>query len=135
VLTDSVLVLQTRELTVALCDDREAQVGHHRAAMDALPSGGPDHVAAQESITGTEPLDALTAIVLLSDGASRLVDHVDLSTWPELVRLARTAGPAAIIDQVCAAERGDPAGRRWPRGKSSDDATAAYAVGRVPGDA
>jgi hypothetical protein len=103
--------------------------------MDALPSGSPDHVAARESITGTEPLDALTAVVLLSDGVSRLVDHFDLSTWPELVRLARTAGQAAIIDQVRAAERSDPAGRRWPRGKSSDDATAAYAVCRVPGDA
>jgi hypothetical protein len=87
-----------------------------------------DPDAAGESITGKEPLDTLTAVVLLSDGASRLVDHFELATWPEFVRLARTAGPAAIIDQVRAAERSDPTGRRWPRGKSSDDATAAYAV-------
>jgi hypothetical protein len=105
-LADSVLVLETREQTVAICDDREA---------------------ARESIVGKEPLDTLTAAVLLSDGASRLVDRFDLSTWPELVHLARTAGPSAIIDQVRAAERSDPTGQRWPRGKSSNDATAAYA--------
>ena len=141
VLADSVLVLETGEQTVAICDDREAEVGqHHRAAMDALPSGSPEHVdahreyveslrsyrnrpggfwvassdpeAARESIVGKEPLDTLTAAVLLSDGASRLVDRFELSTWPDLVQLARNAGPSAIIDQVRDAERSDPAGQR-----------------------
>src|SRR6266508_3621539 len=32
----------------------------------------------------------------------------------------------AVINQVRSAETSDPAGRRWPRNKRSDDATAAY---------
>jgi hypothetical protein len=46
---------------------------------------------------------------------------------------ARTAGsqtakqgPDAIIQQVRAAESSDPEGRRWPRGKRHDDASAVY---------
>jgi hypothetical protein len=157
VLADSVLVLETSTQTHAICDDREAQVGqHHRAAMDALRSGSPEHVdahrvyvetlrsyrnqpggfwvassdpdAAREAIVGKEPLDTLTAAVLLSDGASRLVDRFELATWSEVAQLARQSGPSAIIDQVRDAERSDPDGLRWPRGKSRDDATAAYAV-------
>jgi hypothetical protein len=156
VLADSVLILQTHEQTIAVCEEREAEVGrHHRAAMDALPSGTPEHVdahrvyvetlrsyrnqpggfwvassdpaAAQEAIVGKEPLAALTAVVLLSDGASRLVDRFALASWPGLAHLE---GPSAIIDQVREAERSDPAGQRWPRGKSSDDATAALVVCR-----
>jgi hypothetical protein len=164
VLADSVLILQTHDQPIVVCDEREAEVGrHHRDAMDALPSGSPEHVdahrayvetlrsyrnqpggfwvassdpaAAQEAIVGTEPLAALTAVVLLSDGASRLVDRFALASWPELVQLAHLEGPSAIIDQVRKAERSDSAGQRWPRGKSSDDATAALIVCRDSVDA
>jgi hypothetical protein len=31
-----------------------------------------------------------------------------------------------LIDRVRAAERDDPRGERWPRGKVHDDATAVY---------
>ena len=34
-------------------------------------------------------------------------------------------GPEAIIQQVRAAEGSDPDGKRWPRGKRHDDASAA----------
>jgi hypothetical protein len=74
------------------------------------------------------PIDTLSSALLLSDGASRLVDRFELATWPEAVNLARESGPSAIIDQVRDTERIDPEGLRWPRGKSRDDATAAYAV-------
>jgi hypothetical protein len=155
VLADSVLLLETRDQTRAICDDREAQVGQrHRAAMDALPSGSSEHVDAhrtyvetlrsyrnrqggfwvassdpdvvREAIVGKEPLDTLPTAVLLSDGASRLVDRFELATWFEVVQLASEAGPSAIIDQVRKAEYADPQGQRWPRGKSCDDATAAF---------
>lgn len=157
VLADSVLLLESGGQTRSICDDREAQVGqHHRAAMDALPSGSAEHVdahrqyvetlrsyrnrpggfwvassdphAARESIVGKEPLASLTAVLLLSDGASRLVDRFELATWSATVDLARTDGPSAIIDRVRAAERSDPDGLRWPRGKTYDDATAAFAL-------
>jgi hypothetical protein len=44
------------------------------------------------------------------------------------VEVLAEQGPDAIIQQVRAAERSDPDGRRWPRGKRHDDASAAYLV-------
>jgi len=35
-------------------------------------------------------------------------------------------GPAELIRRVRRAERSDPDGKRWPRGKPSDDASAVY---------
>jgi hypothetical protein len=163
VLADSVLVLETASTTRVITDDRESQVGRRfRAAMDALPTGSPDHTdelrryvetmrgyrnqsggfwvassdpaAADEAITGTTTTADTHAALLLSDGASRLVDRFQLATWSQLVKLASSDGPAGIIDRVREAERSDPDGQRWPRGKSSDDATAAYASCDPPTD-
>jgi hypothetical protein len=63
------------------------------------------------------------------------IDRFALASWPQLVQLAHLEGPSAIIDQVRKAERSDSAGQRWPRGKSSDDATAALIVCRDSVDA
>jgi hypothetical protein len=50
VLADSVLVLQGQHDVVVITDDREAQVGHdHRALMDSLPAGSPDHTRAHRA--------------------------------------------------------------------------------------
>jgi hypothetical protein len=46
--------------------------------------------------------------VLLSDGASRLVDLFELATWEELVALQDASGPAELPRQVRAAEAVDP---------------------------
>jgi hypothetical protein len=64
--------------------------------------------------------------VLLSDGASRLVDPFELATWEELLALLDESGPDELLRQVRAAEAVDPEGRQWPRTKHSDDATAVY---------
>jgi hypothetical protein len=64
--------------------------------------------------------------VLLSDGASRLVDPFGLATWEELLALLDENGPDELLRQVRAAEAGDPEGRQWPRTNRSDDATAVY---------
>jgi hypothetical protein len=85
-----------------------------------------DPAAADEAITGTTTTADTHAAVLLSDGTSRLVDRFQLATWSQLVKLVSSDGPAALIDRVREAEQSDPDGQRWPRGKSSDDATAAY---------
>jgi hypothetical protein len=66
--------------------------------------------------------------VLLSDGASRLVDVFGLATWEELLTLLDESGPGELVRRVRAAEAADPQGRRRPRTKSSDDATAIYLV-------
>ncbi len=82
--------------------------------------------AAEQAITGTEPLAGLSAIALLSDGASRLVDRYRLATWPLVSAMLADQGPAELIRQVRAAEQSDADGRRWPRAKLRDDATAIY---------
>ena len=68
----------------------------------------------------------LSAVALLSDGATRLADRYHLATWDQLAAILDDHGPAGLIRQVRAAEDSDPEGRRWPRGKTRDDATAAY---------
>ncbi|MFD0854554.1 integrase, partial [Actinomadura adrarensis] len=70
--------------------------------------------------------DELRALALLSDGASRLADRFGLLTWSGLLDVLRGDGPDALIARTRAAERDDPDGRRWPRGKTHDDATAAF---------
>jgi hypothetical protein len=68
-------------------------------------------------VTGAELLDALSAVALLSDGASRLADVFRLATWTEMGDILAGEGPAGLIQRVRAAEAGDPHGERWPRGK------------------
>lgn len=156
VLADSVLVLdRVGEGPEAITDDREAQVGRElRKPMDALPSGTPEHddarrtymealrasrnrpggfwvasvepAAAEHALTGSVPVEALTSVAVLSDGASRLADRFGVLSWTELVKVLDESGPAELIARTREAENSDPDGRRWPRGKSHDDATAAY---------
>lgn len=157
VLADSVLVLHNDRETLVITDDRESEVGRRlRGAMDALPSGSPKHAgehrryveslreyrnqpggfwvastnpaAADQATTGTTSVRDVDAALLLSDGASRLADRFELITWPELAKLVTSAGPRALLERVRQAELSDPDGQRWPRGKSSDDATAALVV-------
>lgn len=155
VLADSTLAVETPAGIEVITDDREAQVGdRYRAEMDATPAGTPAHVAAHrayveamrahrnqpggfwvaaadkaaatEALTGTLPVAEIRAMAVLSDGGSRLVDRFELVDWPGLFKLLTEAGPAELITQVRAAETADPEGTRWPRGKSKDDATAAW---------
>jgi hypothetical protein len=140
---------------MAISDVRETQVGaRHRAGMDALPGGTLEHtralsnyitamrdhrnrdggfwvasvdpLAADQALTGHVPADRVRAAAVLSDGASRLVDRFGLATWRQGIDLLRERGPAGLIRLVREAERSDLAGTRWPRGKTFDDATAAY---------
>ncbi|WP_433417545.1 protein phosphatase 2C domain-containing protein [Microtetraspora malaysiensis] len=141
---------------MVITDDREGQVGkRYRTAMDALGSGTPDHtaalreyveamrahrnrdggfwvassdpLAAEQALTGAVPADQIRAAALLSDGASRPVDRFHLATWRQVLDILAQHGPSELIRQVRDAEHSDPAGKRWPRGKAFDDASAALA--------
>lgn len=156
VLADSVLVLdQHAAAPLVVTDDREEQVGRqYRATMYALANGTPEHdaarreyievmrahrnrpggfwvaaadpLAASEAIVGSCPAKDVTAAALLSDGASRLVDHFGLADWRNVLAILDDHGPGELIDQVRAAEASDLHGTRWPRAKTHDDATVAY---------
>jgi hypothetical protein len=145
-LADAVLLLDTTDGLQVVKDERVNQLaGKEREAANRVPAGSAlklrrraqltralrrpqparrlldwvaaaDPQAVSQALTGTLPGKTLQRAVLLSDGASRLVDPFGLATWEELVR------------QVRAAEAVDPEGRQWPRTKRSDDATAVYLV-------
>ncbi|NRQ36294.1 integrase [Nonomuraea sp. NN258] len=137
---------------MVVTDDREGQVGaRYRKAMDALDSGSPEHVtahreyveamrahrnrddgfwvaatdprAADQALTGTVPAESVRSALLLSDGASRLVDRFHVANWREVLAIVGQEGPGELISLVRTAERSDLAGSRWPRGKTFDDAT------------
>ena len=98
----------------------------HRNQPDGFWVASTDPAAAQHALTDTVPLDGLHRAAVLSDGATRLVDRFALLDWPNFLDVLAEQGPDAIIAQVRAAEAIDPDGRRWPRGKRHDDASAAY---------
>ncbi|MEV0351332.1 integrase [Nonomuraea sp. NPDC050680] len=150
-----VLDLNSAAEPMVVSDDRLADVtATLRTNLDTLPTGSKEHererlvsveaqlehrnrdggywvassdpMAAEHSLTGSVPPDAVRAAALLSDGASRLVDCFELASWRRLLNILEDDGPAELINQVRMAERTDPHGARWPRGKAHDDATAVY---------
>ena len=155
-LADAVLLLDTTDGLKVVSDERVDQLAAKERAAAQVPSGSalklrrraqftkalrrnrnrpggywvaaPDPQAASQAITGSLPGKTLHRAVLLSDGASRLVDLFKLATWEELVALLDENGPDGLLHQIRAAEAIDPEGRQWPRTKHSDDATAVYLV-------
>ncbi|YCK37351.1 integrase [Actinomadura sp. ATCC 39365] len=63
-----------------------------------------DPRAAGEAITGSCPISELIGAVLLSNGASRIVDQFQLADWPEVMAVMASSGPAEIIRRVRQAE-------------------------------
>jgi hypothetical protein len=67
----------------------------------------------------------LTLLVYTAPAGTPLFE---LATCEELLALLDENGPDELLRQVRAAEAADPEGRRWPRTKRGDDATAVYLV-------
>ena len=84
-----------------------------------------DPRAAAEAVTGSAAVPELTGAVLLSNGASRIVDHFGLTDWPGFLALLAAGGPAEIIQRVRRAEAGQAV--------AADDATIVHCtdLGRV----
>ncbi|MFM9626849.1 integrase [Streptomyces galilaeus] len=158
VLGDSSLLLADKDRGPAVVSDRRLDdVGKRlRGLVDALPTGSPEHAvalaeyrnaltglrnrpdgfwiagpdprAAEHALTGTVPLNSLSSVTLLSDGATRLVDRFELTTWQETLAVLDSSGPDELLRRVREAEASDRDGRRWPRGKERDDATVLHWV-------
>lgn len=111
----------------------EARVQYARAveALRNAPDGSgfftaaADPAVAARAVTGALPRGGTAALLGLTDGTTRWSDVFGLGDWTELFRTARTSGTASLVAQVRAAERADPDGDAYPRGKTSDDASAA----------
>ncbi|GAA0575064.1 protein phosphatase 2C domain-containing protein [Rhizomicrobium electricum] len=65
-----------------------------------------------------------TLVLLCSDGFLALASAYNAMTADELVAAARDGGLKALGERLRGIEDGDPEGRRYPRFKKSDDATA-----------
>jgi hypothetical protein len=118
-----------REATGSLTHQRRyaelvTELRRHRNQAEGywVASSNPD--AAYHALTGSiRRLDVRRA-ALLTDGATRLVDRFQIMAWPHLLDLLDREGPYALIKQTREAESTDPEGRRWPRSKRHDDASA-----------
>jgi hypothetical protein len=137
VLADVTVVLETATLAV-ITDDRVAasvaglnaksphlgkQLGRarraHRNRLGGYWVAADNPAAAEHAVTGSVPTGEVQRVMILSDGAARLVD-MSGRDWA----YALTAGPAGVIREVRALEENDPDCTRWPRVKFRDDATA-----------
>jgi len=88
-----------------------------------------DPTAAAHSLTGScrigQGAGQIRRFALLSDGAERAVGTFRLyGSWAALLDALVDDGPMACIAAVRAAEACDPDGRRYPRTRRSDDASA-----------
>ncbi len=106
--------------------DYLAELDAARNKPDGYWVAATDPDAAGHALAGGEMEGTLTSAALLSDGAGRLVERYREATWPQVASILAEQGTAELIRRVRAVEAGDPEGRRWPRSKLRDDATALY---------
>ncbi|MFK4692175.1 hypothetical protein RKD22_005110 [Streptomyces pristinaespiralis] len=136
VLSDSTLLLQSPDGSVsAVLDDRldrlprEALRTH--ASADALRNteGGfftaaADPAVAVRAVAGSVPRERVSAVVALTDGASRWVDMFGAGDWAKCVALLREEGAQGLIDRVRELETDAGARTAAIRFKLHDDASA-----------
>lgn len=108
----ALLVMKRGELAA-----RNQPGGYWIAAAD------PD--AARHALTGWMPRGRVRRVALLSDGAARALEW-GLLGWEDALDVMARRGPDKLIALVRQAEDGDPLGERWPRNKTSDDATVIF---------
>ncbi|MFC7343059.1 protein phosphatase 2C domain-containing protein [Saccharopolyspora griseoalba] len=127
VLADSPLVLDTGAEVRAVVDDRldhlpsytQEAVRDLRNHPEGFWVASTDPEAAHQAVRGAVP--SLHRAALLTDGASRYVEHFHRTDWPGLLDLLSTRGPDELLVRVRQAETAEPPP---PRAKPHDDATA-----------
>ncbi|MGH3116610.1 MAG: protein phosphatase 2C domain-containing protein [Gaiellales bacterium] len=153
VLGDTIVVLDTNDGLDVLTDSRvDSTAARERAEADRYPFGSSEKQAAllrmkqaelaarnqpegywvaaadptvvSQAITGIVPVETVRRLAVLTDGAARIVSLFQLLDWTQVLDILDDHGPTELIRRVRAVEAADPTGTRWPRNKSSDDATA-----------
>ncbi|MEV7934929.1 protein phosphatase 2C domain-containing protein [Kitasatospora sp. NPDC088264] len=82
--------------------------------------------AAGHAVTGVAPTAGVSAVAVMSDGASTLVTNYGAASWREVFATLRAVGADGLISAVRDVEATDPDGVRWPRYKRGDDAAVAF---------
>ncbi|TDC87197.1 hypothetical protein E1161_26110 [Saccharopolyspora aridisoli] len=129
VLADSPLVLEVDGEVRPIVDKRidrlpsytREAVAELRNSADGFWVASTVPEAAHHAVTGTTP--PFRRAALLTDGASRHVDHFALTDWPGLLDLLDAGGPSTLLNQVRQAET---TGTPPPRAKPHDDATVVH---------
>jgi len=152
VLGDAVLVLDLHERNpLVVHDPRELTISEsYRPALEAAGPGTEayqgilnelrarrnrpggfwvakdDPRAADEALTGSCPIAELDGAVLLSNGASRVVDPYGLLDWRACMQVLHSTGPHAFLRRLRQHEEGRP------DGPPVDDASVTFADFRRP---
>ncbi|MEV4646154.1 protein phosphatase 2C domain-containing protein [Saccharopolyspora sp. NPDC049357] len=129
VLADSPLVLDVDGEVRPIVDGRIDRLPSYTREAVAELRNSPDGFwvastvpeAAHHAVTGTTP--PFRRAALLTDGASRHVDHFALTDWPGLLDLLDAEGPSTLLTQVRQAEATNSPP---PRAKPHDDATTVH---------
>jgi len=85
--------------------------------------------AAYHAVTGTLPRhgpDAVCRFALLTDGAARVIDPLQLIDWKGVLDTLAAHGPQPLIDQLRQAEYADALTAPRPRYKPHDDASVIF---------
>jgi hypothetical protein len=85
---------------------------------------GPDARAADHVTSASVPAPAGTIVLLVTDGFLALSSDYDRYSPDALLEAVQSQGLGALGTELRALEESDPEGRRFPRFKKSDDATA-----------
>ena len=99
-----------------------------RNTPDGYWLAGTQPEAAKHAIVGSIACTDVRRAAVLTDGAARLVELFHITDWNGLLDILNSGGPGQLLRQIRRAEASDPQGRRWPRYKPRDDATAAYLI-------
>jgi hypothetical protein len=155
VLGDTMIVLDKTDDIDVICDDRvDATARTERAEANRFPIGSDEKQAAllrmkyaelaarnkpggfwvaaadpavvNHAIDGQAPNSEVHQLAVLTDGAARITTVFGLLDWTGVLDLLADKGPTELIRRVRSAESADPDGVRWPRNKTSDDATVVY---------
>ncbi|MGH3499454.1 MAG: protein phosphatase 2C domain-containing protein [Nocardioidaceae bacterium] len=133
-LADSPLLLASGGEVTVIKDDQVRHLSDYSyAGVSAArnSSGGfwvasTDPDAPQHAVTGSVPAATIDGALLLTDGASRLVEKFQTLTWQELYKQAANDGPAALIRYTREIETAHADAPQPPKGKPHDDATAVH---------
>ncbi|WP_432928342.1 hypothetical protein ACQPZZ_01900 [Microbispora sp. CA-135349] len=102
-------------------------LGQYRNRDGGFWGASTDPLAADQALTGTIPVNQVSAAALLTDGADA-VDRYGLMTRRLLLDVLAQDGPSKLISRVRETERSDPHGERWPRSKAHEHASAVFCL-------